>query len=337
MSVSTLHSIFKSTYIPEYVSEYYFYGYTDQSYTDQSLANFLSRTVMTKESTKAVDYKKLKLCEWYSDLREALYRIGYICLVSLPSGADVSKGMIQAVTTDKDRANVRKSTVKLGRFLLKMYPWLQPTEIESIVDIYKEKFGPRKFTIHRSDKIAKICRKSLSATKNFSTTAFKKSLANSCMRHSFPQNVHPMKAYENGEFEVIYLLDEEEKLAARTILRISNGTYAPIYCVCEQSYNELKDYMRSQGYRSLEDEPRGWAGATLQLLDTLVEEYEDQPETDVYAVPYVDCIPCAYNTVEDGSIVIRDWEDFDGEDYDETEPRKGNYVYLKTAEGYWCN
>jgi len=341
MTVLTVHDIFPSTHIPEYVCEYYHYNYTDQEKTDGNLVGHLYKAVSNQTSTRVFgDHKKLKFSFWSSDFSGAIFRLGYIYWLSLPSTEEVFKGMVFAVTTDKQRVTGKKTLVKLGRLLLKMYPWLQPKEIEAVVDSYKEEFSLRHFTLHRSHEIAKICRKSLARTQNFATTTFKKSLSNSCMRHDFNQTVHPMKAYESGEFEVIYLLDGNKKLAARTILRISNGTYAPIYCVCNQAYDQLKEYLRGQGYESLENNPRGWAGAKLLLLETWVESGEDDEgyETgghESYAVPYVDCIPCAYNPIVDDYIVIADWEDYDGEDYNEREPGKGRYVHLKTADGYY--
>jgi hypothetical protein len=340
MTVLTVHDIFPSMYIPEYVEDFYHYSYPNQRQTEENLVEFLTRKVCDKQSTNDFrDFQKLKFCHYHSNRRQAIYKMGYLYWLSLPSSEGAGKGMVLAATTDKQRVTGKKTLVKLGRLLLKMYPWLQPKEIEAVVDSYKEEFGPRHFTVHRSHEIAKICRKSLARTQNFATTTFKKSLSNSCMRHAFNQTVHPMKAYESGEFEVIYLLDGNKKLAARTILRISNGTYAPIYCVCNQAYDQLKEYLRGQGYESLENNPRGWVGAKLLLLETWVESGEDDEgyETgrhESYAVPYVDCIPCAYNPIVDDYIVIADWEDYDGEDYNEREPTKGRYVSLKTADGY---
>lgn len=276
------------------------------------------------------------------------------------------EGYVKYCTKLNKDGTYRYGEAKLGKVLKKMFPMLSDTDVESIVNEYKVRFLPIESEVMFSENIATVCKMPMSAKRTgFNTTRFMKSLSDSCMRYSFSfLRYHPMEAYESGDFEIAYLLDEKGKLAARTIVRKSNKTYAPIYTVSLPYGKALSEQLDSKGYFSQEDYKMSWVGARLSyirgdyLSEDSDEEYYDPFGDNIECVilPYVDIIPTMYGRViDDAWIEICSIEEIVGDDEDkvvyatnnyledtfdycEDEPDLGfkyEYIDLKNSEGYY--
>lgn len=228
----------------------------------------------------------------------------------------------------------KKQQIKFGRFLKRYLPWLEDCDVERLVDQLKERYLGCDLDVKVSDKIDKVCRtKVCSSRTTFETSPWHKSLNNSCMRHTFNQDEQPMKAYESGDFEVIYIEDEKGCLVARTIARKENKYYAPIYSTSKGAIDRLEGWLKENGYKSQAENLRSWAGAKLKLIYTTGYDDEEEIDFEGYAIPYLDVVPDAYGKVDENFIIIQDNIHFDTLDSYEESYKRGS-IYLKSARGY---
>lgn len=301
-------------------------------------------------------------CIRYSGIRKFTNKM--MIFYQLQRSDDPTKGTVKYCTKINKDGTFRYGEAKLGKVLKKMFPMLLDHMVEDIVNEYKVKFLPITAEVQFSDDIVKVVELPMSSQRtNFGTTRFMKSLADSCMRHGFDfLKYHPFKAYESGDFEIAYLLDGKGNLAARTILRKSNKSYAPIYTVSFPYGNALKKQLNEKGYISQEEDKLSWVGARLLYIqgyygssneDDFDDDVDDKFECVI--LPYLDIVPTMYGRVVDKAwIEIPSMEEIVGDsdsaeeyldtyledtyDYCEVDPDlsfKWEYVDVKNSEGYY--
>ena len=185
----------------------------------------------------------------------------------------------------------KRTVMKFGRWLNQAFPFLTDIEKEKLGDWYSDNYGPLNATFHRATTgFENIVTKRMSKRAGFSTTSRRKSLADSCMRYEasvLNLTGHPYSAYESGDWELCYLLDQNGYLLGRCLVNLPTGTHSAIYGVSSPSIQMLKEEMRKLGYTQVSEDAEEWDGSRLKYIkDTWYnEEDEDIP---VFLMPYVD-------------------------------------------------
>lgn len=185
----------------------------------------------------------------------------------------------------------KRTAMKFGRWLGQAFPFLTDIEKEKLVDWYSDSYGPINATFHRATTgFEGIVTKRMGKSVGFTTTMWKKSLTDSCMRHSASElnlTEHPYSAYESGDWELCYLLNQDGKLLSRCLVNLPTETHSAIYGVSNPSIQMLKEEMRRLGYTQVSEEAEEWNGSRLKYIE---DTYRDGDEEDVpvFLVPYVD-------------------------------------------------
>ena len=185
----------------------------------------------------------------------------------------------------------KRTVMKFGRWLNQAFPFLTDIEKEKLGDWYSDNYGPLNATFHRATTgFENIVTKRMGKRAGFSTTSWRKSLADSCMRYEasvLNLTGHPYSAYESGDWELCYLLDQNGYLLGRCLVNLPTGTHSAIYGVSSPSIQMLKEEMRKLGYTQVSEDAEEWDGSRLKYIkDTCYnEEDEDIP---VFLMPYVD-------------------------------------------------
>ena len=185
----------------------------------------------------------------------------------------------------------KRTVMKFGRWLGQAFPFLTDIEKEKLVDWYFDNYGPVDATFHRATTgFEDIVTKRMGKRVGFDTTTWQKSLAASCMRYEASElnlTGHPYSAYESGDWELCYLLDQDGKLLARCLVNLPTKTHSAIYGVSNPSIDMLKGEMRKLGYTRVSEDAEEWDGSRLKYIeDTYCNCDED--EVSVFLVPYVD-------------------------------------------------
>ncbi len=216
--------------------------------------------------------------------------------------------------SDREKGFSARKLVKPGKAVKHIFPYLSDSEVESMVDEMRAELGERQYNLHtgtdcESFKFAYIgeqCR-----MENPCTTHGRKALANSCMRHESICHYdtegnlrHPAEAYASGEFQIVYVTDRHNKVAARCVVWTSeneNPVAAPIYGVCERSMNMVQEFLDSIGC-----EDNDWNGANLLAIEG---------RDGGYIAPYLDNFPRSLDTTGTGFLVVKEMGELDANDY----------------------
>ena len=182
-----------------------------------------------------------------------------------------------------------RTAMRIGRALRRMFPALTAVEVEELTDKVKRQFASKTYTLHKSkdaDWFVHAYTHEQSTNSNLTTTTFRKHSANSCMRYTFnSQPRHPVEAYASGDFEVIWLEDEEGKIAARCVVAVAEAgsklripVPSAVYAVSEPAMDK---FIELTGIDPDEDYSRNWVGCRLKAL----------PHNGGYQAPYLDLSP----------------------------------------------
>ena len=187
----------------------------------------------------------------------------------------------------------KRTVMKFGRWLGQAFPFLTDIEKEKLGDWYSDKYGPLDATFHRATTgFENIVTKRMDKRVGFTTTMWQKSLADSCMRYSaqgLGLSGHPYSAYESGDWELCYLLDDHQRLLGRCLVNLPTKTHSAIYGVSGPSTQMLKEEMRKLGYIRASEDAEEWDGSRLNYIeDTYYNEDDDDDELPVFLMPYVD-------------------------------------------------
>lgn len=203
-----------------------------------------------------------------------------------PRRSDKFYSKISLWKSQKDRDEDRLTAMKPGRALSFMFPELEHKDIIKINDEYLKKFAPRDLTLHTSkdaEGFIKAYSGDQSNTENISTTYFRKSLSNSCMRYRFENlSSHPASSYASGDFTIAYTLDQEGYVASRCVIYDGGSgkpQAGPIYGVSEQSLDMIEEYLESIGSET--EHNSSWEGAKLLRIE----------EDGGFLAPYIDLEP----------------------------------------------
>ena len=185
----------------------------------------------------------------------------------------------------------KRTIMKFGRWLGQAFPFLTDIEKEKLVDWYFDNYGPLDATFHRATTGFKdIVTKRMGKRVGFNTTMWQKSLADSCMRYSAQElclSWHPYSAYESGDWELCYLLDDHQRLLGRCLVNLPTKTHSAIYGVSGPSTQMLKEEMRRLGYTQASEGAAEWNGSRLKYIEDTWYNGEDD-ELSVFLIPYVD-------------------------------------------------
>ena len=186
----------------------------------------------------------------------------------------------------------KRTTMKFGRWLGQAFPFLTDIEKEKLVDWYSDNYGPLNATFHRATTgFEGIVTKRMGKRVGFNTTMWQKSLADSCMRHEATDlglTCHPYSAYESGDWELCYLLDQDGKLLSRCLVNLPTKTHSAIYGVSRPSVGMLKEEMRKLGYTQVSEDAAEWDGSRLKYIEDTFCDSDNGDDVAVFLVPYVD-------------------------------------------------
>ena len=186
----------------------------------------------------------------------------------------------------------KRTVMKFGRWLGQAFPFLTDTEKEKLGNWYSNNYGPLNATFHRATTdFEDIVTKPMGKRVGFSTTMRQKSLADSCMRYEasgLSLTGHPYSAYESGDWELCYLLDQGGKLLSRCLVNLPTETHSAIYGVSNPSIQMLKEEMRKLGYTQVNEEAAGWNGSRLKYIEDTWYNEDEGEDMPVFLMPYVD-------------------------------------------------
>ena len=188
----------------------------------------------------------------------------------------------------------KRTVMKFGRWLNQAFPFLTDIEKEKLGDWYSDNYGPLNATFHRATTgFENIVTKRMGKRAGFSTTSWRKSLADSCMRYEasvLNLTGHPYSAYESGDWELCYLLDQNGYLLGRCLVNLPTGTHSAIYGVSSPSIQMLKEEMRKLGYTQVSEDAEEWDGSRLKYIEDVWYDTDSDNEDDVmvFLVPYID-------------------------------------------------
>lgn len=202
-------------------------------------------------------------------------------------------------TNKKGIKTGKRANMKFGRWLGQAFPFLSDNQKEKLVDWYFDNYGPMNAKFYRKTTgFESVVTKPMGKRVGFSTTIWQKSLANSCMRYSTEDlglSKHPYSAYESGDWELCYLLDEDGKLLGRCLANLPTMTHSAIYGTSIAAVNMLKEKMGKLGYTQASDDGVEWDGSKLLYIEDTYEN-DDEDEILVHLMPYVDIFEgCAYH------------------------------------------
>lgn len=230
-----------------------------------------------------------RLVNWLGRKDFVGYRGLSIVFTYWPNLDKEDSNVVWAWLDDKGRKQGKagRMPIKPGKLFRRMFPSLTDKELEKLVDDYKESFftpGQKLLESFEVNDIVNAYRDEQSTYQNIDTTYWVKSLANSCMRgkqcfENLP--FHPSRAYGSGEFSILVVRDNKNKVSARCLVwhdPESNSYSAPIYSANNEATKMIIDYIISKGYKKQKD---SWEGAKLLRID-----YGNS-----YIAPYLDFEP----------------------------------------------
>lgn len=240
-----------------------------------------SSDVMRLEDSSYFDLRKLHntfkgfefdtyYYDYDDDVKNELcgYIFGQILQFTNPQ-FDLSTKTVSYYESLEKREKEVRTTSKIGKYIRKVAPYFNDKQVEIMVDLILEKFKVPNYTYHfakTSEEFGEVYRMKPergSYIGDFSC------LNASCMGDKFGSD-HPCQAYGSGDFELHYILNEDGRIAARTILCTLDDTYAWIYASSTIAGKYLKTELekRNNDAQSFEDAHRPWDGAKLLKIRT---------------------------------------------------------------------
>lgn len=308
----------------------------EQHYREPTLVEFLYEKVYHNWADRYLIVDEFILDTCYT---LALYR---------PRFSKRFKGKITLYKNYLSMVENKETAMNVGRALSIMFPYLTASQIGEIVDEYRTKFAPRKFTLHTSTLASDFVtayRNTQCGYEDPRQSDSRKNMSSSCMRgKTFDhQSRHPVEFYASGEFMIVWLTTKDGLIGGRCVVRLPYVRYdrrqgylkadpfsynvmphvaAPVYGACDTSINMIEEYLdsigadRSCGYN-------GWVGARLLNL----------PDGDGgYFGAYLDLEPREVDVYQKYLVVTNDGE-IDASDYGGTLGNTFDYHCENCAEG----
>jgi len=233
---------------------------------------------------KALDNKTSDIF-WETSASEVLYSfevVGRFC----PKPADKNPALMSIYENATKKATETRLIGKPGKMIKRIFPYLNPQEVEGFANWYKETFvlSEMGYTVKsgndaESFKKAYAGKQSKESDCNYANHV--KSLSGSCMRHQFDSlPCHPAEVYAAGDFDIYWIEDSEGLIAARCI---AFGDYAgPIYTNSNLATETLELYLNEKG---ITDFNCNFEGAKIKRIPKSNRD-------DSYVMPFVD--GCGY-------------------------------------------
>jgi hypothetical protein len=194
--------------------------------------------------------------------------------VPKPSTRDIEL-MSHYENEQKYGRNIR-TPIKAGKLLKKLFPAVSEKQVEEFAVWYTNKYvlGIHNLTykVSKAAEDFKFAYTKYAPSKgiNFDFyNAYYKSSSDSCMKHKFDNlPCHPTEAYATGDFEIHYLVDEYNKVHARTVVCVYNKDGecfipAPIYGSSKPACDLLRSKLKTTYKRS---DTIAWEGASLKII-----------------------------------------------------------------------
>jgi hypothetical protein len=222
------------------------------------------------------------------------------------------KGKITVYQSHKDRDDGREVAMKPGRAFSLMFPELEHKVIIQLTDEFLQRFAPRTFTVHTASDAEsfKLAYAGVqSETENIHTSCWRKHLAHSCMRYDFEHlPMHPAEAYASGDFDIVYVTDEDGLIGGRCVVYkkhdSGNPQPSPVYGVSEQAIDMIINHLETIG--AVKFGSSCWIGARLSRRD-----YEDG-----FIAPYIDLSPQSLEESDCGKyLVVSNYGEIDASQY----------------------
>jgi hypothetical protein len=201
-----------------------------------------------------------------------------------------------------DAGDSKRLRGKPGKMVKRMFPDMTPQDVEKFANWYSEKYASVEYELHVADDADSFdlaYSHDQADYKNPFTTNNRKSLATSCMRHSF-NHEHPARAYASGDFNIVYLTDSYDRIAGRCVVRKEPPVSGPIYGVSESALDQIETYLNDNGVSDRGD----WIGAKLERIE----------HGDGFIAPYLDLEPRALSDNGD-CLVISTGGEIDANEY----------------------
>jgi len=210
----------------------------------------------------------------------------------------IDDAAVECYVNLRDYLRNRKTKMKPGKFFRMLKPNVSDAEVEDFVNKYREIYSEKSYTLHvgtKSDDFEYAYAGDVAPSATPSTCEMRKSLKNSCMQGEFEFNEgHPAIVYASGDFTIIYLKDDKDRVAGRCVVytRVSEGKKpqaGPCYGVDEKSLDMLEAHIKEMGcvMGSYSD----WSGAKLLRIETCYKEV---------LMPYIDVGPAEFEEYDDG-------------------------------------
>ena len=172
-----------------------------------------------------------------------------------------------------DQGEKKRVRGKPGRILRKIFPDVSDDLISRWAEYFNENFVPRGdlkvITSRAREDFAAVYMTEHARYLNPNTTDYRKSLATSCMRYQFNRlDHHPAEAYGSGEFQIIWIEDDNNHLHARCVARLDPPVAAPIYGVSEFAIDMVEKYLTENDIVFGHSAQEKWRGAKLLALPT---------------------------------------------------------------------
>ena len=193
-----------------------------------------------------------------------------------------------------------RTTSKVGKFIRKIAPYYNDKQVESLVDSILEAYKVPNYTYHVGNTPEDFAEVYTMRPESGRGIGNYKCINASCMRDKFGGQQHPCSVYGSGDFEIHYLLNEQGKIAARSILCTVDNVFAPIYASSKFAGKELERLLDEKGYTDCDDdECDSWAGAKLLKIKS----------DSGWLAPYID-VTQSVEEGEDYFFISHDTDDY---------------------------
>lgn len=241
--------------------------------------------VITGQTYKSFD---IFYNEFHRSVRKALHNYSPEFSFDL-----VKEGKVEVNATNKKGDKTGKRTaVKFGRWLGQAFPFLTDVQKEKLTVWYMDNHSPISATFYRrTTGFESVVTKLMGKRVGFNTTIWQKSLADSCMRYSAEDlglSEHPYSAYESGDWELCYLLDDNGKLLGRCLVNLPTGTHSAIYGTSISAVKMLREEMNKLGYTQVSEDASEWDGSKLLYIEDNWYNNDEDSDFPVHLMPYVD-------------------------------------------------
>jgi len=222
------------------------------------------------------------LIEWRERSRKDIDSVLRVFWPNIDNGAP-SCLTIWPVVDAREKGRPSRSSMKVGRALRRMFPVLTDMEVDNLVDLIKSKLMSQEYNYFVA-KDAVAFKKAYSSEQakyaNLETSHAKKHMANSCMRYEFDNlHSHPAEFYASGDFEMHWIETLEGKIAGRCVVAVAKAGAkiapqpAPVYAVCEDSYEFLWAKLKERGCLPVSES--NWVGCHLNVTYVNREDSSD--------------------------------------------------------------